>query len=235
MHIFIIIIILYNNNNSDLAYARISNKEGRMRKTLLCVFCLLWLLCCGPYVLVPPEIDLIPFEKVGLITFSLDEAESDLNTLATQRFLQEIMYAQRGVRILEIGTLDDVLHKIDRTKLDPESASLIQEKFGVTAYIYGQLQITEVKPKVDIIGSVQGALVQATFDISVTARMIATDTGVTLWTDSVLKEGNVGSMIMTRGGLPHFDLKDENKEYIQVMEDLIHYLTRDFRPTRQRM
>ncbi len=211
-------------------------KEGKsMKKAVICLYCLLWLLCCGPYVLVPPEIDLIPYEKVGLITFSLEEAESDLNTVATQRFLQEIMYAQRGVQILEIGTLDDVLLKIDSTKLDLESSSLIKENFGVTAYIYGQIQITEVKPKVDIIGLVQGALVQATFDISVTARMIATDTGATLWTDSVWKEGNVGSMIMTRGRLPHFDIKDENREYLQVIEDIIHTLTRDFRPTRQRM
>jgi len=77
---------------------------------------------CGPVVLIPPEFDLIPYQQVGLISFSIENAEGELDEMATQRFLQEITRFQRGVQIIELGTLDEVLGKVDKTTIDQEAA-----------------------------------------------------------------------------------------------------------------
>jgi len=191
--------------------------------------------CCGHYVLVPPEIDLIPYEKVGLISFTMEEAEGQLGPLATQLFVQEILFSQRGVQIIEIGNLDEVLSEIGETKLGQGGAVSIGEHFGVSTYFYGSIQVSDVKPKVDVIGLVQGGQVQAVFDMTVTARMISTETGATLWTDSIFKRGNVAYMSMTRGGVPYFDIRDKDDEMNRMLEEIIQELTRDFRPSKRRI
>jgi hypothetical protein len=85
-----------------------------MRKVLF-VIVLFVFISCGPTVWFPPEIDLIPYGQVGLISFSLENAEGPLDKMATQRFLQDITYHQRGVQIIELGTLEEGLAKIRQT------------------------------------------------------------------------------------------------------------------------
>ena len=206
-----------------------------MKNVGLYLVCVSLFVCCGHYVLLPPAIDLLPYERVGLISFSVEEAEGHLDTIATQQFLQEILYSQSGVQIIEIGDLEEVLSEIDKTRLDPDAAASIGERFGVSAYFYGSVQLSEVKPKIDVIGLVQGGRVQAVFDMTVTARMISTETGATLWTDSIFREGNLAYLSMTRGGVPYFDVKDKNDEMNKMIEDMIQELTRDFRPSKRRI
>ena len=164
-----------------------------------------------------------------------EEAEGQLDVLATQRFLQEITYSQRGVQIVEIGSLDEVLSEIEETKLDQKATTSIGKHFGVSAYFYGSIQVSDVKPKVDVIGLVQGGQVQAVFDMTLTVRMISTETGATLWTDSIFKKGNLAYISMTRGGIPYFDVKRKNDEMNKMIDDIIQELTRDFRPSKQRI
>jgi len=208
-----------------------------VKKYILYPICGLLLVCCAKYVLVPPAIDLYPYDKVGLITFTLEseEAEDQLDTIATQYFLQDILYSQGGVQIIEIGSRDDVLRETNQTKLDLEAASAVGARFDVSAYFHGSIQVSDVKPKVDVIGLVQGGRVQAVFDMTVTARMISTETGATLWTDSIFRKGNVAYMSMTRGGVPYFDVRDKDDEMKRMIEDIISELTRDFRPSKQRI
>jgi hypothetical protein len=190
---------------------------------------------CGPVVLVPPEIDLIPFQRVGLIAFTLENAEGRLDEIATQRFLQDITYHQRGVQIIELGTLEGVLGKIDKPMIDQAAAAEIGEQYGVTAFFVGKVSVSDVKPRIGIDALVKSMSVQAVFSISITVRFISTETGATLWTDSVSRDDSIANLSMVQGQLPFFGLENQEKVYRNLVERLIRALTRDFRPTKQRL
>lgn len=204
------------------------------RKVIL-VIVLFVFISCGPTVLVPPEIDLIPYGRVGLISFSLENAEGQLDKLATQRFLQEITYHQRGVQIIELGPLGEVLGKIDKTTLDQEGAKAIGEHFGVSHFFYGKISVSDVKPQIDISTLIRSMRIRATFSVSMTARLLATETGATLWTDSVYMKESWAYMSIEKDRIPYFDVRDQKETYRALIEGMIHDLTRDFRPTKRRM
>lgn len=205
-----------------------------IRKVIL-VIVLFVFISCGPTVLVPPEIDLIPYGRVGLISFSLENAEGQLDKLATQRFLQEITYHQRGVQIIELGPLGEVLGKVDKTTLGQEGAKAIGEHFGVSHFFYGKISVSDVKPQIDISTLIRSMRIRATFSISVTARLLAAETGATLWTDSVYVKESLAYMSIGNDRIPYFDVRDQEETYRTLIEGMIHDLTRDFRPTKRRM
>ena len=205
------------------------------KKTLWILLITIIFFGCGPVVLVPPEIDLVPYERVGLISFSLEDAEGRLDEIATQRFLQELTYHQKGVQIIELGTQDDVFEKIGKTTLDQETATVIGEHFGVTSFIYGKISVSDVKPEVDIGMLIKSMRLRATFSISVTARFLSTETGATLWTDSVTRKESLAYMNMGEDLIPYFDLRDQDEAYRSLIERLIYELTGDFRPTKRRL
>ena len=205
------------------------------RTTLLVIVIMFLFLCCGPVVLIPPEIDLIPFERVGLISFSLENASGRIDEIATQRFLQEITFHQRGAQIIELGTMDDVLARIDKSAIDQEAASAIGEEFDVTAFFYGKVSVSDVKPQIGISTLIKSMRVQAVFNMSATARFVSTETGATLWTDSVQRKDSLAYLSMEQGQIPYFDVRDQETAYTELIESLIHALTRDFRPTKKRL
>ncbi|NIM58618.1 MAG: hypothetical protein GTO16_06700 [Candidatus Aminicenantes bacterium] len=205
-----------------------------LRKSLL-IYILFMFIACGPKVLVPPEIDLLPYEKVGLISFSVENAEGQLDEMATQRFLQEITRFQRGVQVIELGPLEKVLEKINETSLDQEAKSAIGEYFGVASFFHGEIKISEVKPDVDIGALIKSLRVGASFNISMTARLFSTETGATLWTDSVLRKESLANMSISQDQIPYFDVKDQDETQKRLIEYMVHELTRDFRPTKRRL
>ena len=131
--------------------------------------------------------------------------------------------------------LDDVLYKIEKSSIDPEAAAAIGEKFNVTAFFYGKVSVSDVKPQFDISTLIKSMRVQAVFTMSATARFVSTETGATLWTDSVQRKDSLAYLSMEHGQIPYFDVRDQESAYTELIENLIHALTRDFRPTRRRL
>ncbi len=205
------------------------------RKILLFIVIMVLFFGCGPVVLIPPEIDLIPFERVGLISFSLENAAGRIDEIATQRFLQEITFHQRGAQIIELGKMDDILAKIDKSAIDQEAASAIGERFNVTSFFYGEISVSDVKPQINISTLIKSMRVQAVFNMSATARFVSAETGATLWTDSVHRKDSLAYLSMEEGQIPYFDVRDQETAYTELIERLIHALTRDFRPTKKRL
>ncbi len=205
------------------------------RKILLFIVIMVLFFGCGPVVLIPPEIDLIPFERVGLISFSLENAAGRIDEIATQRFLQEITFHQRGAQIIELGKMDDILAEIDKSAIDQEAASVIGERFNVTSFFYGEISVSDVKPQINISTLIKSMRVQAVFNMSATARFVSAETGATLWTDSVHRKDSLAYLSMEEGQIPYFDVRDQETAYTELIERLIHALTRDFRPTKKRL
>jgi len=206
-----------------------------MFKKSLLVFILFMFMGCGPRILVPPEIDLLPYERVGLISFSVENAEGQLDEMATQRFLQEITRFQRGVQVIELGPLDEVLGKINKINLNQEAMRAIGELFGVTSFFHGKIKVSDVKPDVDIAALIKSLRVRVSFNISMTARLFSVETGATLWTDSVFRKESLANMSMDQNQIPYFDVKNKDETYKILVEHMVYELTRDFRPTKRRL
>ncbi len=204
-------------------------------KKILLVLILFMAIDCGPMVWFPPEIDLIPYEQLGLISFSIENAEGQLDEMATQLFLQEITRFQRGAQVVELGTIDEALERINKESLDQEAAVAIGEHCGVTAFFSGKIKVSDVKPQVDISSLMRNMSVRASFNISVTSRLYSTETGATLWTDSAFRNATLAYLSMGQDQIPYFDIRDQDEAYRRLIERLIHELTRDFRPTKRRL
>lgn len=218
----------------DLEFQEKDKRRNIMVKRILPLLVLFMFISCGPAVWFPPEIDLMPYERIGLISFSIENAKGELDKMATQRFLQEITYFQRGVQIIELGLLEDVLGKIDKAILDQEAIQAIGEEFDVTSFFYGEINVSYVSPQIDIYGFIRKMRLRASFNISMTARLYSTKTGATLWTDSVDRDAVLGYMVMDSERIPYFGVRDQEEAYRELTEHLVHDLTRDFRSTRRR-
>src|SRR5439155_2669901 len=137
-------------------------------------------------VAVPPRVDLRGYPTIGLVTFASSSANAELERLSTQRFLQQVQAAQPGTRIVELGREADVLASVHRSAWDPQTLRAVKEARGVNVIILGRLDVTKVKPKVQLSAmSIWTALdVRADVTASLSARLLETAGAATMWTDS---------------------------------------------------
>jgi hypothetical protein len=191
--------------------------------------------CTTKYTIVPPAVDLTGYETVGLVTFKVENAKGELDSLATQFFLQEVTAAQR-VPVVELGRSGEVLAGIGKTSFNREAALAIGEKHGVEAFFLGEIKISKVKPQVDLLAPLSKALfVRAKFDIAVTTRLVSAANGATIWTQSSVREGTVGALGMGADGVPTFGMQDKNETMNNLLREMMFQMTWEFRPSRRRL
>jgi len=112
----------------------------------------------------------------------------------------------------------------------------IGEKDRVQVFFLGEVKISKVKPQVDLFAPLSKALfVRTKFDIAVTARLISAANGATVWTESIVREGTVGSLGLGPDGVPVFGIRDKNEAMNNLLREIMFRLTWDYRPTRQRL
>jgi len=191
--------------------------------------------CSSKYTIVPPAVDLTGYETVGLVTFKVENAKGELDSLATQFFLQEVTAAQR-VPVVELGRPDEVLAGIGKTAFGRDAALAIGEKHGVEAFFLGEIKISKVKPQVDLLAPLSKALfVRAKFDIAMTTRLVSAANGATIWTQSLVREGTVGALGLGADGIPTFGMQDKNEAMNNLLREMMFQLTWEFRPSRRRL
>jgi len=191
--------------------------------------------CSSKYTIVPPAVDLTGYETVGLVTFKMENAKGELDSLSTQFFLQEVTAAQR-VPVVELGRPDEVLAGIGKTAFGRDAALAIGEKHGVEAFFLGEIKISKVKPQVDLLAPLSKALfVRAKFDIAMTARLVSAANGATIWTQSLVREGTVGALGLGADGIPTFGMQDKNEAMNNLLREMMFQLTWEFRPSRRRL
>jgi hypothetical protein len=204
-------------------------------KRLVGLVCFAAVAGCVKYTIVPPAVDLTAMGTLGLVTLKVENAKGDLDSVATQYFLQEVTAAQR-VPVVELGRLDAVLSDVGRTTFDRDAALAVGEKQGVEAFFLGEVKISKVKPQVDLLAPLSKTLfVRAKFDIAITARLISAANGATLWTESIIREATVGAVGVGGDGVPTFAMRDKNEAMDNLLREMMFRLTWDFRPTRQRL
>jgi len=193
---------------------------------------LLSLGCGSKRVLVPARMDLRPYGRLALLTFSVENAKGSLHTLATQRFSEEVLASQPGIEVLELGPADSLVARAGEREFGPRSAKALAEEHKTPVVFLGHLKVSDVKPSARLLG-VTVPTAEAKVTVELTVRLVSTASGGTLWRASAAATETVGQIGIS-GGVPFFSAEDPNAAYGRLVGYLVHQVTWDFRPTWQK-
>jgi hypothetical protein len=184
--------------------------------------------CASKYAQVPPRLDLEPYGRVALVTFSAERSDDELSTLATQRFAEALLASQRGVELLELDASDSTLAATGAGADPATLAQALGRERDVPAVFVGHLKISGVKPRGRLSGSGQ-LNVRAAVSAELTVRLLSTRTGATVWRSSAAANGTVGRVALSER--PSIAMRDPDEAYGEVVNQLVTGVTRDLRPT----
>jgi len=182
-------------------------------------------------VLVPPRLDLRSYGRLGLVTFTVENAKGSLHQFATERFAEDLLAAQPGTEVLELGTQDSVLQRVGEKELGMTTAQELGKQREVGAVFAGHLKVTNPKGTGGIAGLVTPHL-EATVRVDLTVRLLSTRSGATLWRSSAWATERVGHVALV-GGQLDFSAKDPKDAYGPLVNTLIRLVTQDMRSTWQ--
>ncbi len=186
---------------------------------------------CGKTVTetVPPRVDLKVYPVIGVVEFVGTPAE--LGPDSTQKFMSRLQSAQRGVRLLELGPLDQVLRAVGHSELDFQAIRAIGREYGVDAVLSGTVSFSEVRPDIKVSPTLTSISAQAKIDAKMSARLWDAASGATDWTNSSWGNWPVGGITLSDNGPTRAVLSTPAEQRDKILMALINALDRDFRPT----
>jgi hypothetical protein len=179
-------------------------------------------------VLVSPMVELKTYRTIGVIEFSTN-AEHTLKPYVTQTFIQNIQSAQPGTRILELGDQDQLLRSLGHSKLDPETIQSIGRKYNIDALILGHLEVSEIKPKINVTTAPKRLNAKAYIEAALRTRILETHSGATFWTRATSAKTHVAKIYLMEGGSFSFGVSDPREKYGKLVPQLVYANTMDFR------
>jgi len=179
-------------------------------------------------VLIGPQMNLAPYRIIGVIEFS-SNGEAELSQYVTQNYLQRVQNAQPEVRFLELGSQDLVLSKVSHKQLDYEAIKSIGRIYNVDAIMFGNLNLSEAKPKVSVSSTWQSMKAGAFVEASLITKLWETDSGVMRWTNSSQGKDSIARLSASTSGNFHFGAKDPKETYGRLIPQLVYANTADFR------
>lgn len=184
--------------------------------------------CSAKYTAVPARLALAPYGRIAVVTFSTDQSNSGMSTLATQRFAEALLASQSGFELLELDAADSTLKGLAASTDGVALAQALGRQRNIPAVFVGQLKVSGVKPRGKL--SVSGMNVRAAVSAELTVRLLSTTTGGTVWRSSSAANGTVGKLSLS-GSLPSIAMRDKEEAYGEVVGQLVSDVTRDLRPT----
>lgn len=180
-------------------------------------------------VLDPPAMDLKQYGRLALMTFSVENAKGQLQTLSTEKFAEAVLAAQQPLELLELGTADTVIARAGETDFGPRSAKRVGDAHSVPVVFVGHLKVSDVKPTAKFQGlTVPKFEAKVTMQLSV--KLVSATSGGTLWRASSTTTETIGKVGMS-GGIPYFSADDPNDAYGAIVNYLVRQVTWDFRGT----
>lgn len=186
--------------------------------------------CAATMVQVPPRMDLGAYDRIALVTFTAEPSRASLAELATQRFTEEVLAAQTGFELLELGPADSTVARLLAAGDAPAAAKELGRTHPVPAVFFGRLTASNAKPNGSV-GAGGSVNVGATVTSELSVRLVSTSSGGTLWRSSASASESVGQFSMAGGRLPSVSASDPNAAYASMVNDLVSQVTGDFRPT----
>ncbi len=184
-------------------------------------------------VTVPPRVDLRAYPNIGVIGLAA-KPEGELARDATQKFLGNLQAAQPGVRLLELGSAEQVLHSVGAKDLDFQAIRAIGRKYGVAAVLGGSLELSEVRPDFNLSPNLNSASASAKIDGKMNAKLWEADSGATVWNNSSWGTWTVGGVKLAMGAPVSVDFHNPEEKRDQIVMELVKALNHDFWPTYER-
>ncbi len=191
------------------------------------------LACGGSRVLVPPRIDLRQHEVLGIVEFSSNK-EGELGPLATQRFMEAARVDQGLVRIVELGSEEEVVRDAGIRRLDQAAYKALGEQRNVATIFTGQLVISDIRPAIRITPGLADMSVAADVDATLTVGMFETASGASIWNRSASVTRRVGQVSLLGNRDVVFDADEPERAYGELIDALVALVTEEFRATWQR-
>lgn len=179
-------------------------------------------------ILVPPLVELKAYQHIGVIEFSTN-AEDTLKAYVTQSFIHDIQSAQPGTRILELGDEQQLMRSLGQGKLDAQTVKSIGQKYNVDALILGHLEISEIKPKINIYTAPNALHAGAYIEAALRTKILETETGATLWTNATTGKTRIADISLIEEGPIRIGVSDPKEKYGKLVPELVYANTYDFR------
>lgn len=206
-----------------------ANRSLRAQAALALCSLLVLSACGARYAQVPARLQLEPYGRVALVTFSTERASDSLNSLATRRFAEALLASQSGIELLELGTTDTTVRRLAAAGDGAALAQALGRDRDVAAVFVGHLSVSNVKARGSLAGT--GDLrVAASVSGELTVRLLSARTGGTVWRSSAVASENVGHISLA-DRLPSVAVRDPDQAYRTVVGELVANVTRDLRPT----
>ncbi|HEX6644778.1 MAG TPA: hypothetical protein VF037_08870 [Gemmatimonadales bacterium] len=169
--------------------------------------------CSAKYTEVPPRLDLHSFGRVALVQFSVEQADTGMGVVATERFAEELLASQR-VELLEVGSADSAISSLAARE--------------VPAVFVGHLKVSSLRPRGQL--SASSVNLRGTVSAELVVRLVSTRDGATLWRSSAVTTGTLGRLAVG-SGFPSVSVRDPGEAYGEIFRELAVHATRDLRPT----
>jgi hypothetical protein len=186
--------------------------------------------CGAHYAQVPARLQLEPYGRVALITFSTDRTGGDsLDALATRHFAEALLASQSHVELLELGMSDSTVRRF-ASGTDPVAlAQALAHDRDVSAVFMGRLTMSSVKPR-GVVASVRDLRVGAEVSGQLTVSLVNARTGGTVWRSSAAASQNVGRVSLSDAH-PSVAVRNPDDANRAIVRELVAGVTRDLRPT----
>jgi hypothetical protein len=166
-----------------------------------------------------------------LVTFTVENAKGSLHQFATDRFSEELLAAQPGTEVLELGSADTLLKRLGEKEVGLDAAQEIGKQRDIGAVFAGHLKVTNPRAGGGLAGLVTPHL-EATVRVDLTVWLLSTRSGATLWRSSAWATQRVGHVALVDGQLD-FSAKDPKEAYGGLVNTIVGLVTEDLRPTWQ--
>lgn len=155
-------------------------RTDRMQRLFAVCGAFLLSACGAHYAQVPARLQLEPYGRVALVTFSADRTGGDsLDALATRHFAEALLESQSHVELVELGQSDSTVRRF-ATGSDPAAlAQALGRDRDVSAVFLGRLTLSNVKPR-GVVASVRDLRVGAEVSGQLTVSLVNARTGGTV-------------------------------------------------------
>jgi hypothetical protein len=185
--------------------------------------------CGAHYAQVPARLQLEPYGRVALVTFSTDRSADSLEAMATRHFAEALLASQSNVQLLELGPADSTVRRLAAAGDGAALARALGKDRDVAAVFLGHLKMSSVKPR-GIVASARDLRAGAEVSGELTVSLVSARTGGTVWRSSAMASQSVGRVSLSDAH-PAVAVRDPNVAYREIVRELVTGVTRDLRPT----
>jgi hypothetical protein len=180
---------------------------------------------------VPPRVDLGQYQAIGLVSFGSKDADQELRDYCTQEFLRAMQEAQPGTRVIELGTEQELFAAAGTKRWDKATLQSIHDTHGVDVMVVGRFEVKQAGPDIELSTFLKKLSVEQNVDATLSTKLVETQSGATLWSDSSKTRATVAGATFNHRGKGGFGATDPKAVCGEMIGGLVNEVVDDFRVT----